>query len=527
MPAVICSLAAMVILSEGSGRWLLKRLNIEPDYAMYAAPLGTAFLFMLLQFGYAPLMLEQRSFIAVSIISLFVILFAAIVTAWEWKDVFHMLFRARTIYLIFGAVLLAGLCRKYGMQDMLAQSELLQMNEKLSSHIEAGQMQGYELLGSLLVMVFRGNLELPVLMMGLFASAIGMMLSLNYIDSFNLPNPWFRFTLIFFSLFYCNYYSWKIVGGFLGENWRLLMTGLAMYVLYRWLKTGKENIKYLFPIVIAAGLFVNHSFLLLAIELIYGLFVFLLKEEKIRSLYDTVTFLIPVVFYGIGMLYHHSRLWAWILTLAYIGFLLARYKKSVYHKYIHVENFLISYNTRIFFVLIPVIFLVGTFILRFFVPGYGIEYKSYIQYFSHRTTADFLFPRGSILDSIMDLWRWAGMIIFIHGAFVKEDRMLKYLGICMIIFFINPLCMGMLAKITGIETYACAFEIIFNPFTDIVFFIAIYRLFEWTVVGQWILELCLVFVTLFGHVASYADTKIGLYGDLIQDPKTVKEILLP
>lgn len=524
---MILGFIAMIFLSEGLGRWLLKFLKYEPEYAMYAAPYGAALLFCALSILYIPIIVLHGSFGMIMIVTMIIVALAVIPLMRTLKETWHILFRARTLYIILAVLLIGGMFLKYGLNDMVQDSELLNMASYVgmkSLTLTSSPLQGYPLAGSVIYWFAGMDHQDVVLFLSLYASAIGMMMSLNFIDSFQLPNPWFRFTLIFFSLFYCTFYSWKIVGAFHGDNWRLYFTALAIYTAYRWLKTGKENIKYLLPIVLGAGLFVDQGYLMIAIEIIYCLAVFLFHEEKIRALFDLTTFLMPVVFYLFFWIVSRSFFGAVVFGIVCLIYYMKRSKRKMYHKLIQIEDFMIAYDRQIFYVIIPVIFLVGTFILRFFIAGYGIEYGYYISYFSHRTVAGFLFPRGNYIDMIMDVWRWAGVIVFACKAFTKEDRMIRELTICMLVFFVNPLCMGMLTQITGLETYACAFEILFNPFTDILVFIAIYQLFEWTVIGQWVLELCLVFATLFGHIASYTNLPMGLYSDLIHPGETVNEV---
>ena len=67
----------------------------------------------------------------------------------------------------------------------------------------------------------------------------------------------------------------------------------------------------------------------------------------------------------------------------------------------------------------------------------------------------------------------------------------------------------LVASLTGTELYACGFEILFNPFTDILLFVWIYQICQWNVI-EWVLELCLVGTALFGHIASFAGLQQGL-----------------
>lgn len=74
--------------------------------------------------------------------------------------------------------------------------------------------------------------------------------------------------------------------------------------------------------------------------------------------------------------------------------------------------------------------------------------------------------------------------------------------------------------------YAYAFEILLNPFTDVMIFYWIYTQFEWTVLGQWVLELTLVGAVLFGHIAGFIGIRGSLYGDLL-DENRITEVRIP
>lgn len=527
MGFAVIGFICLIFISEGLGRWLFKRLKYEPEYAMYTAPYGAALLFAVLFLLYMPIIVCHGSFGLIKLVTMLVGIIVIVLFLDTLKDTWKILFRARTIYIILAVTLIGGMFLRYGLQEMVQDTELLNMASYVNSSsivLTGSPLQGYPLFGSVIYWLLGMDHQSVVLLLSLYTASIGMMMSLNFIDSFQLPNPWFRFTLIFFSLFYCTFYSWKIMGAFHGGNWRLYFTALAIYTAYRWLKTNNEHCKYLIPIVFAAGLFVDQAYLMIAIEIIYCLAVFLFHEEKIRSLFDLTTFLMPVCFCIFFWIILRSFLWAVVFGIVTMMFYMLRSKRKTYHHIIQIEDFMIAYNKRIFLICIPLLFLIATFVLRFFINGYGIEYSYYMNYFSHRTVAGFLFPRGNYIDIIMDIWRWAGVIVFACKAFQKEDRMIRDITICMILFFVNPLCMGMVAQITGLETYACAFEILFNPFSDILVFIAIYQLFEWTVIGQWVLELCLVFATLFGHIASYTNLPMGLYSDLIHPSETTTEV---
>lgn len=519
----------LVILSEGFGQEIYHRLKIKNEG--FTAPVGTALIFGIMELLLLSRMALNGSYRGVTGTVILVLAIALVCTIAQRKKVFHSLFRARTIYVLLSAFLLLLLFKICGTQIVYKNDpELSLIGANLGqTHIDLGtaRLQGYELFAGIVVRLMRGNYENTALMLALFANMVTVMLILDIIDSYRIGNPWFRFTLIFVMIFYSQFYSWKITGSFHGANWRQVFIAMMLFITYEWLKTGNENIKYLLLPVIMAGYFTNAGFYMVSVELIYCIFVYLFHIHKIRSLYDLITILVPVMLYTAMWLTKYSTLAGEGLLVVYILLLIARHKKNVYHRIIEIENLLMDHSTRIFYITIPIIFLVGTFILRFFVPGYGFEYSHYIDYFSSKPISSYLFLNHNVIDMILDVFRWGGLIVFLFRAYTKEECMMRSVFLGMVVFFINPLCTGMLSRIVGMEAYANAFEIVFNPFTDIMIFYWIYRQFEWTVIGQWILELTLVFATLFGHAASYMNLHSGLYTDLINHEIQTREVNQP
>lgn len=506
----------MLILTEGTGQWIRKRMRVNhPDYA---SPVGAAFLFSVLELFYMPVMLLHLSSSWIRTVTLVVFSFCFVLTLLEYKETFHALWKPRSLYfLILIFLLLFVLARYDRFISDLSELQVMALNAD-TAHCQLGDMrlQGYALFGSTILYFSNMDITRLGIVLTLYTSCIGAMLVLNIIQSFSLKNPWFRFTLILFFIFYEGFSGWRLTEGVSGEEWRLLFIALFIFTVYKWLKNDAQEYRKYIPFILMAGLFTNNGFLMISIELIYCTMVYLLHIQKIRSLYDTITFLFPVVIYLSAWLTSYTHAGAAVLLAVYCVLMGRRHFHKPYLRIIKAENFLIAYNVRIFYIAIPVIFLVGTFILRFFVPGYGIQYGYYIHYFSHHYVNGFLFPKGDFIDIILDIFRWAGLIVFLVNGRSIEDRMVKNIFLCMLVFFVNPLCMGMLLEITGLDMYAGAFEILFNPFTEAITFVYIYRLFEWTVIGQWILELVLVFAVLFGHLASLFGMNMGLYSNLIE-----------
>ncbi len=527
MPLLIA--IVLVVLCEATGHSFLKILHLKKNG--FTAPIGVAIIFTFLELLYLPRLCLGGPFGWIKGCTTIVFILTIVAFFYNIKEMRETLVRGRTIYVLLACLIMFGLF--YLCQTNLSvgsDAELQLMARNMNSQsimLENNRLQGYEMFGSYIIWLLSGSVENAALTLALFATMISVMLCLDIIDSFDIGNPWFRFTLIISSVFYSQFYSWKILGAYQGGMWRIIFISLALFTLYEWLRTKQENIKYLLSFVILAGMFSHNGFLMIGFELIYLSSVYLFHLKKIRSFYDVTTFLIPIVIYCIAWLTKYSYLYAGILAVIAIFFYLARMKRSVYVKMIRIEDFLIDHSVKIFYVFVPIVFLIGTFIMRYFTVKYSVPYSEYIRFFSSKGIGTYLFLDDSILDVFLDIFRWCGMLVFLSKASRDEEQMMKMIFLGMVAFFVNPLCMGMLSQITGLEMYAHAFEIIFNPFTDIMIFYWIYKQFEWTVIGQWVLELTLVITCLLGHVSSFTNHPAGLYTDLLTRDTTSGKVILP
>ncbi len=525
---MVFSIAAAILflmICEGTGTWILGTLHIEKHD--YAAPAGAAVIFSLFEVLFFPVMILNSPPGVIRVIGYIVLVLAGALTLLEVRKLSRMMLKLDNLYVLAVLALYAFLWIRY--HDVFA-SQLIKDAAGITEIMNKGTayfnvLQGYRLFESFVCWLLNGNARNTQLMLCLSATGIASMLSMNIVNSFRLKNPWFRFTLISCALFYTEFYLWRIVGAHLGSNWRIIFTAMLLFTAYSWMKEDNEQIKYMFLFIIGAGLACHSGFLIISIEILYCFAVYLFRIQKIRSLFDITTFAIPVVIYLSGLLMQRSPAGGILLLVLYTLFILIRYKRRVYTAIIDAEYFFIDHNRVIFYIVIPSVFLIGSLILRFLIPGRGVEYGLYLNYLVSSPVSNMIFLSRNVIDYMLDVFRIAGAVVFVMKAGgIREDRMIRTMLICMVIFFVNPLCMGMLTSIAGRELYACGFEIIFNPFTDILLFVWIYQMCQWTVVGQWILELCLIGSALFGHIGSYAGLAQGLYPELVSPPENAAEV---
>lgn len=517
----------MILLTEGVGIWTLDLMHVKREG--YSAPIGTAILFCLLQLIYLPALLLHWNILYINIVTAAVLVLCLYFPVKRRKDIRASLFRRESIYILISAALFMFLLSNYDINVIMnSDFELARMNSLLGSRhifLETFHLQGYTLLGTFFNWAdLSGESVMAVYILGILIHCISAMLYMNIIDSFSLRNPWFKFTIVVGALFYLNFYSWKIAGAFHGSNWRIVFIAMMLFCAYQWIRKENEQIKYLLLFFSGAGMFCHPSFSILSLEIILCITVFTFHEEKIRSLFDFTTFIIPHVIYC-ACLFGYGYAWVgWLLIAAYTAFCFMRYKKKPRRMLVRAEDFLIEHHAQIFLIAIPAAAVAVTLFLRLFFPGMIIPYSRYLKFFNIKPAKIYLFLHSSALDMILDVIRWLGFILLLTMAKDRENRMVRYLYLLMAVFFLNPLCMGIIAKTTGTVTYAGEFEILFNPFTDIAIFVALYHVFEWKTLLQWVLEISLVFVALAGHIGSFMRKPFGLYTDLLQDSEVVVEM---
>lgn len=527
MIRVITAAAVLLCISAGYGAFVQEILHTERKD--FTAPFGAAVFFALLEILYLPALILNLSSVWITVPTALLAAAGMVLFFKEYRNMLEQLHGLYPWIVAASGILLTVLLMRYGGNTAASPDAFLAAAEAnvhtASLSLGDFHMQGYAPFVSCMIALFGGKTVPALIALGLFANMTAANLILNILKSFELKNPWLRFVLFFGSIFYMNFYSWKITGAYSPDYWRVTFTALNMFTAYSWIKKKNEKTLYEMLFITMAGLFASNGFTLLALELLYALLVYFLRRQRVRTLYDIITLLGPVILYGCGWMGRWAPARAWTVALLYAALLFARNTKSGYRTVVSLENFLIDHAGKLFLIIVPAGFLIVSLALRLFEPGLAVPYSEYINFMTGTTVRPFMILHCSILDIALDIFRWGGMIWLLWRTKKEEDRMIRYLFLCTMIFFLNPLCMGLFTRITGPEIYANAFEILFNPFTDILFFVTIYYLFEWNVIGQWVLELSLCAVVLLGHAGSFLNRPYGLYTDLVRENAPVQEVL--
>lgn len=531
---------ALILLSEGLGYWTMKVLKIRQRG--YAAPMGFAVLLASLQLTYYPAQLFNLPFTWIVVTSTILLIFALFVTVKNIKQVFKNLFKPTTIIVLASLVIFLAVLKNCSV-DMEYSDSATYLNY-ISFNINAPKLNLYDFTTGIrgqewsVLYLFQGyyhfisyvcyvinlpyyvlgssfevaNMVISIYGFGILYQVFSTMFIVNILESFHLKNRWFAFAILVFMLFYSNFSYWDISFAFYGNTFRNLFIMETLSVIYYWFKEEDEQIKYLSIFTVMAGLASSSSFLFMSFAVLYSTAAFLFHIKKFRSLFDMTTLIGPLVFYSCAYISRSHSTLSITLFVVYLLYLVLRYKKPVRRIITRCEDFFIDHAILIFFILIPCIFALGTLYLNIFKTNGFNNYSFYFGDFVHLDMVkDYLFIHSNWLDNILNVLRWISVIMLIATAKKKEDLFIKDFIIIMLVFLLNPLCTSMLMNtIAGIVFYRNFFTL-FNPFTEIVLFVYFYKMCEWNVIGQWVLEIALCATTVISNYASFHGSELGQY----------------
>lgn len=511
---VLCIALVMSFLCEGTGNALLSICGMKKKG--YAAPYGMAFLFAMLEIVYIPATCLHLSSEYCAVMTSAVLLVAAAATVRYFKESISSYLERDTIAVVLSSVLYILIMHHAQSTGAVQILDTMVANSYVQA-VDTGVnfLQGYTVLGAMMLKVM--SAENFMVIMGTFYHLLFAQVCLDIIRTFQLKNPWFVFTLVLYAVFYTGFNEWQIITAFSGDNWRILCITILLWHIY--CDVQSENCydkSYLACIaVLTAGMFVSAGFATISASVLYCYLAWQLKNRKVRSLRYFLYMLLPQMVYCSLLIARKNTAVAIVVMAVYVCFLIFKSTKQMRRVLARAEDALFDHAVEIFYIGIPVLTCIITLLLWVFQPVRQIPYSLYAQFLKMEPVRSYLFLDHSLLTIILDIFRWCGLFIFIYFGKKKEENQLRSMLFLMVVFFLNPLCMGTVARVIGFDDYAFIFETVFNPFTDLLLFIAVYRMFEWQSIGQWVLEIFLVAAVLIGHVSSFTNYPFGLYENLI------------
>ena len=500
MKAYIFALSfVLLLLAEGTGAWFKWILGI--DRHGFNAPVGFALLLAASQVLYYPAQLFQYSFHWILVSTGIILIAAVFFVIYDLPDMKASLLRPDSLLVLGAGAVFIFLCAGH---DVVSITPGDNPFPKMMMDVKAPQFQGYfhfalafarylNLSCGFFGLAPVGYGAAQIYGMGLLYVLMSSMLIVDIVRRRELRNHWFEFALGIYLLMNGNYTAWNPDTAWLGRSWAVLFTTMAVYTGYRYLKEENEMTKYLWLPIMTAGLACDNSFGLSGIAVLYGFMVYLFSVHKIRSLFDLFTFVIPHVAYMAAVL--ASRWWpplSVFLVMFYAWFSFRRYKRPIRRWIARAEEFCFDHYKELFLIAVPAVLTVASLIISAMQGWKGIS--SYTYYFSDFTEIDgmrdYLLIHSGILQIALNVFRWGGLVCLFWLAKEPCDRGIRVVLEAVLLVFLNPLCTPAISYMTG-PMFIHTFHVLFNPFTEALLFLYVYRMFQWTVIGQWVLEILL------------------------------------
>ncbi|MBR2991380.1 MAG: hypothetical protein IKF51_07995 [Solobacterium sp.] len=550
MKRILLGAMLILLLSEGLGSWFLDRFHLTRKG--FCAPYGFAVMLGTLQLLYYPAQLLHLSFTWIIAASALVFLFALLVTLKDLKRVLKGLLRPQMILVVLTAVIFFFVLRTCSVDmnfaDSSAYLNYIAMNINAdhlnlyditnglrgSEWLVLYSYQGYHHFASFVCWLcdlpfWMGHAayQLPVMtisiyLFGLIYNVLSTMLIIDAVDEIRFKDYGFKAVLLIFLLFYSNFAYWDISFAFYGNTFRNLFIMVMIRVIMIWLDSGEDSWKYLIPLILSAGLACSSSYMFMGFAVLYALAAYLFRVRKENALSDMMLNILPMVIYALTFIVHTHPILAAAVLILYVVLLFLREKGIIRRMIGALDMFLEDHDTAVFFVGVPLIFVIGSAVITVLGKQVLVTYATYLDDFTGiDMTRDFLFIHSDWLNILLNICRWGGYFLLV---FRRErsgaQHYLADLCILLMIFFLNPLCIVMLeATMTGHVFYR-NFLTLFNPLTEAVFFVLVYEKISTSVPERAGLKALLCIAVILGNVGSYLPSLYkGQYWIYVRDGK--------
>lgn len=551
MKRIFLLVIVLLLLSSGVGNWIAKRFQLKAQ--SFYAPIGFACILGLLQILYYPILFFNLSFMWIVGITTIVLGISLVFTVLSIPQIIQSILKKEFLVILVGSLLfLFVLSHVYVDLDYSDSSTYLNY---IALNINAPSLNLYSLSNGLrgeewnIYYQYQGyyhfcsylcwlvnfpyyllgssyevpNLVIVVWGLGSLYHILSSMVIVNLVKDLKTA-WWFKLGLGIFLLFYENFFYWNISFAFYGNTFRALFVMLGIYLIYLAEQNHTKQLYYLLIPVFSAGLACSSTFLFMCFSIVYAFAVYLFfkhEEDAFSILYIIVS---PVVFYVFAFLSRsHLALGLLLLVLYFVVlFLRNTLCKGLFTFF---QSFFDRFGVILFVVVIPVLFMIGSFVIHLIETNDFTSYLYYFKDFSHSDMmTNYLFINNKWLDGSINVLRWLG-VLFILIDHRKEKDWIFVLCLVMVVFFLNPLCTILLLKtITGMVFYR-NFMVLFNPITEALLLYHLYQKVESYAWVRPVLACALVLATIAGNVGSFLeDEQTGLYWVYIRGGKEVDSI---
>ncbi len=497
MSLIACFLVLLVLISEAYGLYLQNRLQIP--VRGYSAPLGFALILAVCQIFYYPVQICNASFSWIIAITSLVLAVGICLLVRSWKQVLAQVKQKRTLLVLLAVAVYAAVL--YQLYVDLEYSDAPMYLNDIAQNINTDHLnlfnlytgeigeewdalylyQGYYHFCSYMVWLLNRirpveTLKAVVWGMCLLYALMSTMLFSSILSALPSTGKVFRGIMAVFACFYLNFYYWRLIYGFYGNTWRSLWITFLMFSIWRWQKgeMGK-NAPYLLMIVGFAGCACSSSYLFISFAVLSLLAAHLWIEKKQNVTGTMSEIVIPLVIYACVLLARRGRL-GLVLAAVFAAYYILYFNGFLSRALNGLDRLLEKKPQRLFGIFVPAFIAVVSFVIIRRHPDFLYGYAYFFN--NHQTydmVKDYFFVYSTWYDNIVNVIRWAGVILIIRKAAKSEERYLKHTFIGMLLVFMNPLCTPAVAYFIASNVFYRAWEVLFNPFTELCCIVAVYE----------------------------------------------------
>jgi len=541
-----------ILVSTSYGIFLTRILKVKENG--YTAPIGFAGLLFTLQIFYYPIQLFNLSSFYIHLFSFIVYGVLTVYSLLQIKEIFKQYFNLNTLVVL--ATFSFFLYVFYNVSISIPRADGQMYLNYISQNIDIEQLNMFNLWTGLVgeefvtIYLFQGyyhfagfltkfvnvfstvfgigskidTIVVSLWGLGSIYSIISSLFIINVINYFKYKNTFIPKILLFFTLFYTNFYYWKIAFSFYGNTWRSLFMAMMMFYLFRLIKEEERNYLYLSSIIFGASIAASSSSLFIGFSILFGGAYHFFKTNNPTSFQDASYIGFPMVIYVLAIIYKdYSSLFLVLLAITVFYYSLHRTDKfkAVLLKF---NSFISKYATILFLIIIPLIAILYSIVDMSLYPEYPWNLFHYFNdHAAYDMVKNYLFLHSGWVDNILNLLRWSGVLFLVLKY--KNTKGYNYIlshFIILAVFFLNPFTTSFISRMFASNVYYRAFESLFNVFTETLLFGLLLNELWNKKYLRLLVSFVLIICVLFSHYGSlFVEDPTNLYGYYIKDGKNV------
>lgn len=542
-----------ILISTTLGLLILERLRLNNGKLEYAAPIGFAALLFGLQIFYYPIQLFNLSSIWIHIITGSIYFVLLVLSLMRLKGLIKQYLRLDTLWvLVYFAFFLYAF---YNVSISIPRADGQMYLNYIAQNIDNNQLNNFNLWTGLVgeefvtIYLFQGyfhfagflvkfvnlfsmlgigsKIDTIVISMwglgSLYALISGMFI-INLANYIKVKSVWIKHMLIFFSLFFTNFYYWKLAFSFYGNTWRSLFMAMFLFTLYRLVKEDNRKCIVLSAVIFGASIAASSSSLFIGFSILLGVAYYFFYIKSNTAFEDASYIGFPMVIYVLALMYKDN----FTIFIALLVFTLLYYGV---HKLKKAKPFMLAFNqfigkhaNIIFIVILPLIAIVFSFIDMNLDPNYPWNLNHYFNnHANYDMVKNYLFLYSDWMDNGLNVLRWIGVLLLIMKINKDSgDEFLLRHFLILTVFFLNPLTTSFISKMFASNVYYRAFESLFNVFTEMLLFSIILNMLWNKGVLRVLVSSFLVIVVLYSQFDSLVlANPSSAYGYYVNEGKTV------